>query len=180
MKTRIIVVAALLGLASCQNNHQQSSNIQNAMETQAKEIREIKDRLALKELVDVFSNLSDEKKVTEQLELFTEDAEVTSLTGGQVISSFRGKKEIGDAFSGFLAHFHSVYHINGQHTVEIDGDSARGIHYCQVVLIGKQDGKDIGRFSGIRYNDEYVKINGKWFIKKRASNFIYNDIREVK
>lgn len=143
-------------------------------------MQEIQDKMALRELVDNFSNLSDEKKVTEQLELFTDDAEVISISGGQAISSFKGKKEIGDAFSNFLALFHTVYHINGQHTAKIDGDTATGIYYCQVVLIGNQDGKDIGRFSGVRYNDEYVKIDGKWLIKKRTSQFMYNDIREVK
>ena len=39
------------------------------------------DQLALKKLVDTFSNLADVKDVKSQMDLFTEDAEVHSLEG---------------------------------------------------------------------------------------------------
>ncbi len=175
MNTKLFITALIaIIFASCQNPKTDSSNNKNTTVMQ-----EIQDKMALRELVDNFSNLSDEKKVTEQLELFTDDAEVISISGEHVFTS-KGKKEIGDAFSNFLALFHTVYHINGQHTAKINGDTATGIYYCQVVLIGNQDGKNIGRFSGVRYNDEYVKTDGKWFIKNRTSHFMYNDIREIK
>lgn len=176
MNTKLFITALIaIVFTSCQNPKTDITNNKNTTAMQ-----EIQDKMALRELVDNFSNLSDEKKVTEQMELFIDDAEVISISDGQISSQFKGKKEIGDAFSNFLALFHTVYHINGQHTAKINGDTAIGIYYCQVVLIGNQDGKNMGRFSGIRYNDEYVKIDGKWFIKKRTSHFMYNDIREVK
>ena len=40
----------------------------------------------------------------------------------------------------FLAGFETVYHINGQQTVSIQGDKATGTAYCLVVLIGGQNG----------------------------------------
>jgi len=133
------------------------------------------DQLALKRLVDTFSNLADVKDVTAQLDLFTDDAEVISKVGDYT-SQFKGKKEIGESFSNFLALFDVVYHLNGQQTVDIDGDTATGISYCFVTLIG--NGKK--QQSGVRYHDTYVKQNGRWLIKKRESNFMFTTTDDMK
>ena len=131
----------------------------------------IEDTLALKKLVDTFSNLADVKDVKSQMDLFTDDAEVISKTATQTFHS-KGKKEIEKTFADYLSLFQIVYHLNGQQTVEIKGDNATGISYCFVTLIG--DGKK--NQSGVRYNDTYVKKNGKWLIKKRESNFMFTSV----
>ena len=131
----------------------------------------IEDQLALKNLVDTFSNLADIKDVKSQMNLFTDDAEVISKSGGKTFTS-KGKKEIEKAFADYLALFDIVYHLNGQQTVEIKGDHATGISYCFVTLIG--NGKK--NQSGVRYHDTYVKKNGKWLIKKRESDFMYTSV----
>ena len=51
------------------------------------------DTLAIKKLVDTFSNLADVKDVKSQMDLFTDDAEVISKSGGQTFTS-KGKTEI--------------------------------------------------------------------------------------
>ncbi len=132
---------------------------------------QIEDQLALKKLVDTFSNLADLKDVKSQMNLFTDDAQVISKTNNQTFDS-KGKKEIEKAFADYLALFDIVYHLNGQQTVEIKGDHATGISYCFVTLIG--DGKK--NQSGLRYNDTYVKQNGKWLIKKRVSDFMFTSV----
>ena len=71
-----------------------------------------------------------------------------------------------------MALFDTVYHLNGQQIVDIQGDHATGISYCFVTLIG--NGKM--NQSGVRYNDTYVKQNGKWLIKKRESNFTFTSV----
>ena len=134
-------------------------------------IKLIEDQLALKRLVDTFSNLADNKDVKSQMDLFTEDAEVISKTKDQTFKS-KGKEEISKAFSGYLALFDIVYHLNGQQTVDIKGDTATGTSYCCVTLIGK--GKK--NQSGVRYHDTYVKKNGKWLIKKRESDFMFTSV----
>ena len=131
----------------------------------------IEDQLALKRLVDTFSNLADIKDVKSQMDLFTDDAEVISKTKDKTFIS-KGKEEISKAFSGFLALFDIVYHLNGQQTVDIKGDNATGISYCFVTLIGK--GKK--NQSGVRYRDTYVKKDGKWLIKKRESDFMFTSV----
>lgn len=147
----------------------------------AREFQEIKDRMELKKLVDTFSNLADTKEVDKQVLLFTEDATVQTIQNGVPSGSkFTGQKEIEDAFSQYLELFETVYHINGQHTVEINGDTATGINYCQVVLISNDNGKRIKNTSGVRYNDTYKKINGKWYISDRKSDFMWRTSEEIK
>lgn len=174
MKRIFVILVAFLSLGINAQVKKSNKN-HNKMENR---ILELEDKQALRELVDTFSNLSDEKKVNEQMELFTDDAEVVTINGDQTFR-LKGKKEIGEAFKNYLALFHTVYHINGQHTAKITGDTATGIYYCQVVLIGDQNGKNIGNFNGVRYQDEYVKIGQKWLIKKRTSHFMYAETREI-
>ena len=132
---------------------------------------QIEDVLALKKLVDTFSNLADVKDTKSQMDLFTEDAEVISKTANQTFHT-KGKKEIEKSFADYLALFDIVYHLNGQQTVDINGDQATGTSYCFVTLIGKGKMNQ----SGVRYNDTYVKQNGKWLIKKRESNFTFTSV----
>jgi len=136
---------------------------------------EVADRMALKELVDTFSNLADVKDVDAQMALFTDNAEVHSKSGDRV-SVMKGKEQIGKAFADYLALFDVVYHLNGQQTVEIKGNEATGISYCFVTLIG--GGKK--NQSGVRYRDTYVKVDGKWLIKKRESNFMFTTVEDFK
>ena len=143
--------------------------------TAEQRLQALEDRADLKTLVDTFSNLADTKDVSAQVLLFTEDATVSSVSGGQAGSSFKGRKEIGDAFGGYLANFETVYHINGQQTVELNGDTATGTAYCLVVLIGVEAGKKIKNTSGVTYHDEYVRRDGRWLIAKRTSNFTWRD-----
>lgn len=141
----------------------------------ADKLAEIEDQLALKRLVDTFSNLADVKDVEAQMTLFTDDAEVHSKSGSRT-SVMKGKQQIGEAFANYLAQFDVVYHLNGQQTVEIDGNTATGTAYCFVTLIGNGRKNQ----SGVRYTDTYVKQDGKWLIKKRESNFMFTTVDEIK
>nr|WP_159465251.1 nuclear transport factor 2 family protein [Scandinavium goeteborgense] len=141
--------------------------------------QEIAHRLALKELVDTFSNLADEKNVSAQIPLFTADAHINVVMDGKEVFDLNGQQQILEAFSGYLAQFSVVYHINGQQTLEIHGDSAKGTSYCQVVLIKQENGQRIKQTSGVRYHDRYVYNNGKWLIAERKSDFMWTDIESM-
>ena len=145
----------------------------------SKRISEIEDRIALKQLVDTFSTLADQKETQKQTLLFTEDAVVESSRNGQTGPALKGRKQIGDAFASFLKLFEVVYHINGQQTVTLNGDKASGISYCQVTLIGDQNGKKIKTTLGVYYQDEFVRVNNRWLIAKRKSTFAWEDKREL-
>ena len=140
---------------------------------------ELADRLALKELVDRFSNLADTKDVQAQLDLFTDEAVVMSYRNGELNSTLTGKTEIGQAFSGFLGLFETVFHQNGQQTVEIKGNTANGIAYSTVVLIGESESEKIMTTYGIRYEDQYVKNGNRWLIAKRKSHFLWEKVEQL-
>lgn len=136
------------------------------------------ERQALKDLVDTFSNLADEKRVAEQMPLFSEDAEVNTYINGELFVSAKGREEIGNAFSGYLANFDKVYHLNGQQTVSFTGDdSAEGITYCQVALTHEKDGKAMMLSHYVRYEDSYRRVNGQWLIAKRVAHFLISEDR---
>ena len=144
-------------------------------------IQHIEDRIALRELVDTFSNLADEKNVKEQLPLFTEDAELISYNDGKEVSRFKGREAIGNAFTRYLANFNTVYHINGQQTLQFNetGNAAEGIVYCQVALVSEKGGKRIVENRSVRYQDSYIKTGGRWYIKQRKSFFVLNETRPL-
>src|SRR5205085_12650845 len=119
--------------------------------------------------------LAEHKDIQKQVLLFAENASVESRVQGQPGMTLTGRKQIGDAFTAFLNNFETVYHINGQQTVTLNGDKASGISYCLVTLIGTQNGKKTKQTMGVYYNDEFVKENGHWLIAKRTSNFTWQD-----
>ena len=143
--------------------------------TQVMKVQEIEDRIAIKELVDTFSILADQKETDKQRYLFTENGVVTSKVNGQPGLTLTGRKQLGDAFEAYLANFETVYHINGQLSLTLNGNKASGISYCMVTLIGNENGKKIKTSMGVYYNDEYVRENNRWLIAKRTSNFAWQD-----
>jgi hypothetical protein len=169
MKTGVLIVGLLLFYFSPQAQKMNNNDNLN------KRISEIEDRIALKNLVDTFSILADTKEVEKQTLLFTDDAIVESVSNGQPATPLKGRKQIGDTFSGFLNLFETVYHTNGQQTLTLNGDRATGVSYCLVVLIGIENGKKIKTTMGVHYNDKYIKQGDRWYISKRKSTFAWTD-----
>jgi hypothetical protein len=133
----------------------------------------------LKELVDTFSNLADEKNIQGQMPLFTPDTKVKVYMGDNLLFDISGTKQLEEVFTSFTANVKRSFHMNGQQVVKIDGDIATGIAYCQVKLVSEEDGKEVIADSSIRYDDEYVRQNGTWLIKTRISHFSINDKRTL-
>lgn len=139
-------------------------------------IRLLEDHAALKRIVDTFSNLADDKKVHEQTFLFTEDGVVETWFGETALPPLNGRKAIEDSWTPFLATFDTVYHMNGQFTAEITGDTATAVHYCTVELIGGPEGAKTRNSNGVIYNDSYVRVNGDWLIARRVARFTWRDV----
>lgn len=137
---------------------------------------QLADYLALKELVDTFSNLADEKKVAEQMDLFLPTAQVTTYIDGKLFADMYGTTEIAKVFSDFLANFTTVYHLNGQFSIQtLNEQEASAIHYCLVKLVSEANGVKTVQTQSIRYLDEYQKQNGQWLIKKRLATFLISE-----
>ncbi len=142
-------------------------------------IQLIEDQIAIKGIVDTFSNLADVKDIDTQMTLFSDDAVVETYFGDTLFASMKGRKEIGSVFSNFIANFEIMYHMNGQCVVEVDGDTATSEHYCIVLLVSDDQGKKMQNFNGVTYRDEYARVDGKWLITKRVSKFVWRNISDM-
>ena len=138
-------------------------------------LQQLEDAASLKRLVDTFSILADQKDVGTQVLLFTENATVETFVNGLSAMTLQGRDQIGNAFGAYLDTFDTVYHLNGQFTVDISGNRAKGTSYCLVVLIGSENGVAIKNTSGVYYNDEYVRTGDGWQIAKRTSHFTWSE-----
>lgn len=142
---------------------------------------ELAERQAIKTVVDVFSNLADDKRVAEQMPLFTQDAAVNTYIGGELVFEMKGRDEIGKVFTDYLAQFSKVYHLNGQQTVDFQSETeARAVSYCLVKLVGETDGKPSLLEHSVRYKDRFVKeADGQWRIAERIAEFLISETRTL-
>ena len=131
----------------------------------------------LKDLVDAFANLADEKHIADQMPLFTPDTKVQVFMGDNLLFDIDGTQQLEATFNSFTANVKRSFHMNGQQSVKVDGDTATGISYCQVKLVSDEDGQEVIVDSSIRYDDTYVRRDGRWLIAKRISHFSINDKR---
>ncbi|MCC7093529.1 MAG: nuclear transport factor 2 family protein, partial [Ignavibacteriaceae bacterium] len=137
MKT---ITSILVSLLFFNLSNAQTMNPQNIEQR----IAAIEDKMAIKNVVDVFSNLADTKEIDKQVLLFTEDGEVESYANSERTSLLKGREQLEQAFSGFLSNFHTIYHQNGQQTIdELTDNTAKATSYCRVILVGEQDGKQM-------------------------------------
>ncbi len=139
-------------------------------------------KMELKELADVFSNLADVKDAAGQGELFLPDGKLEFQIGfdGE-INNIEGREALVAAFAATINPCKAVYHINGQQNVTINDDctEAEGTAYCEATLVTEENGKDIITTNYVRYSDIYVKVDGKWYIKRRRTTFLISDKHEL-
>lgn len=133
--------------------------------------QELRDRLALRELIDTISILGDKKDTHSQVQLFTEDAISETIADGVSILHLKGRKEMEEAFTNFLKNYDTIYHFNGQQKVNINGNTATGITYCHITLISKKEKTSIGAI----YYDDYIFDHNQWLIAKRTGIFEWQE-----
>ena len=97
------------------------------------------------------------------------------------VQNIIGRQALVEAFSATINPCKSVYHINGQHNVTLNEDltEADGTAYCEATLVNEEDGKDIITTNYVRYSDKYIKVDGKWYIKRRRTTFLISEKREL-
>jgi hypothetical protein len=141
-------------------------------------IKELEDRVSLRELIDLISILADKKDVHTQVQLFSENGISETFAGGTSVLKLTGRKEMEEAFRDFLKDFETVYHFNGQQTLTINGDNATGTSYCLVTLIGTENGRKMKTTIGAIYQDDFVRENDRWLITKRIGTFDWQEKQE--
>ena len=137
----------------------------------------------IRELVDEFSILADNRDAKGQGPLFTEDAVLEFQLGPEgEVHEIPGRAAIVAAFEntvGETSTAKAVYHANGQLVVDLADDlmSATGTNYCMATLVNDEDGHDVITTNYVRYADQYVKVDGRWYIKRRRTCFLISEKR---
>lgn len=133
----------------------------------------------LRNLIDAYAYLGDEKKISEQMSLFTPDTVYKAYMGDFLAANVSGTENLEKEFNGHASLVKTYFTLNGQHTVKVDGDTASGVSFSQIKMIRESEGKDILTDYSVKYDDKYVFQNGKWLIKERTGYFIIVEARPL-
>jgi ketosteroid isomerase-like protein len=132
-------------------------------------LEEVADRDAIRDLIDAYAFCADTRDAEGQMALFTEDTlfrvfmDERQTEPSQVVCS---RKELAPIFEN-LNTYVATMHFNGQSKITLSGDTAIGTTYCFAhhLTIDGDDKKLM--VAAIRYSDDFIKINNRWFFKKR-------------
>ena len=134
---------------------------------------------SLRNLIDAYAYLGDEKKISEQMGLFTPDAVYKVYMGGVLVADTSGTETMEKEFNGHASQVETYFTLNGQHTVTLEKDAATGISFSQLKMIRNIEGKKILTDYSVKYDDRYVNIEGKWLIKERTGHFLIVESRTL-
>jgi len=140
----------------------------------------LKTKEDLRNLIDAYAYLGDDKKISEVMQLFTKDAVYKVFINGVEVANTKGTDVLEKEFNGHASLVKAYFTLNGQHTVKIEGDTASGVSFSQIKMIREHEGTDTITDYSVKYEDQYVLENGKWLIKERIGFFMIIEARSLK
>ena len=135
------------------------------------DLREIADRLALRELVDRYAqtaDLRDRSQRDAQVDrVFSEDA---VLVGPGF--ELRGREQIRTGLRAIERYEATLHAVHGQ-IIELHGDDADGDTVCTASHLHETDGRPMKLDWGIRYRDRYRREPDGWRIVRRELHVVW-------
>lgn len=128
----------------------------------------VEDRLAIRELVESYNDAVMRFDGDAWAANWRDDA-TWSLPGAGDIT---GKANFFPVWQGAMAGFSFVGFFASAGPIVVDGDTAHGTWYQQEELHDKKGGK---RFVVGRYEDDYVKVDGRWYFQKRVYDILKSE-----
>ena len=128
-------------------------------------IRNLEDRVELGDLIARYGRYVDDRDYEALGTLYSHDAVFDTVGGPKT-----GHQAVLDYYRERLALFGPTYHY--PHTQEItftSADQAEGLVCAHAELA--IDGEAV--WVAIRYDDRYVREDGRWLFRERAVNFLY-------
>jgi len=127
-------------------------------------VSEIEDVEAIRRLTHEFAMAVDTKQLDALMDLFLPDAEFDS--GMADVPVLNGRDEIAGFFTGAFDGLTYLFHMNGNHIIDLDGDTATGTvyHHATAVPVGG----DVFSAYGY-YADTYARTADGWRIQRRAA-----------
>lgn len=131
----------------------------------------LQDRAELKALVDFYATESDKNHQDRYVEIFRPDVRLNVYFGGQLGIAVTDVHDMIRRYKAFGAAKVS-FHMNGQQNLDfVDDTHATGTCYALATLVTQEEGKDKLTMHAVRYEDKYVKIDGRWWIAEREQYF---------
>ena len=142
------------------------------------------DRLAIRELVDLYARAADRVDGAGAAALFTPMGVLRIFERGTEapVRERIGREEISTAFAG-LSRYEVRLHVVANHLVELDGDIATGETYClahHVRSIGEGVNSHLSDYvMAIRYLDTFERTSEGWRIAQRHLQLEFTEERPV-
>jgi 3-phenylpropionate/cinnamic acid dioxygenase small subunit len=128
----------------------------------ADRIQRIQDTLDIQQLAVRYAMAVDERDIDAWLELFPPDVRVgRDITGREALRDF--------IVPQVQLFYRSVHQIVGHRIELLSADRATGAVYCRA----EHEVGDRWIVIAIRYDDEYQKIDGKWYFARRKDKHWY-------
>lgn len=164
MRNLLLVIA--LAITPQNAAAQQTSTIETRLQR-------LEDESSIRELVGRFALLAGHKDTDAQADLFTPDAVFEQYLDDDLVGSFNGKEAIAEALGVWRISPENVYYSNGQHLVEVRGDSARGVLDSTIIIVETRNGERVSSLAGIVFEDEYIRQEGGWLIARRTARYTW-------
>ncbi len=89
-----------------------------------------------------------------------------------------GREALSPVFDD-LTRYEATTHFNGQSTVTLDGDSARGESYTMAHHVFTEAGRRNVMIASLRYLDTFAKIEGAWYFAERMLILDWSETRDL-
>ncbi|ORB58354.1 hypothetical protein BST43_10000 [Mycobacteroides saopaulense] len=141
------------------------------------------DRLAIQDLVARYASAADRRDVDALVALFSADAELVrppALLRRGDAAALQGREAIADSIVTALKPLHATYHLIGQQTAEVDGDTAGGEVYCMAHHIYLRGDEYRDNTMAVRYLDDYERRPAGWVFTRREPVVVFSEDRPVR
>jgi hypothetical protein len=133
-------------------------------------LQEVIDRQQLRDLMSTYGYAVDKRDYDLLLSILTPDVSF-DYNNGQI--HWVGAENYPKLIKG-LERYRVTMHFMGNQIAQLHGDSATLVTYANAhhVLV-QPDGSEMKMMQAIRYNDEAVKVDGKWKTRKRVMEILW-------
>ena len=142
---------------------------------------EAADRLALRELFDAYAHCADRRDAEGQKALFTDDTRFAVYMDGEGTEPtyvLEGREALTPVFDD-LNRYEATTHFNGQSTVTIEGNSAKGESYTIAHHVYTENGARKIMVASLRYLDTFAKTDERWYFAERRLILDWSETRSL-